>query len=53
MKRVLIATPALNEQVNTYFAHSLQESIKLGIKNDIDFNCVFSQLKAFCRKLKN
>jgi len=39
MKKVLIATPALNEQVNTYFAHSLQESIKLGIKNDIDFNC--------------
>lgn len=41
MKKVLIATPALNEQVNAYFAHSLQESIKLGLKNNIDFNCVF------------
>jgi len=41
MKKVLIATPALNEQVNAYFVHSLQESIKLGLKNEIDFNCIF------------
>jgi hypothetical protein len=51
MKKVLIATPALNEQVNTYFAHSLQESIKLSIKNDIDFNCAIESILPQVKKL--
>ena len=41
MKKILIATPCLNQSVNAYFVHSLCESIKLGIKNDIDIRCVF------------
>ena len=41
MKKVLIATPCLDQKVDAYFVHSLCESIKLGIKNDIDIRCVF------------
>lgn len=41
MKRVLIATPCLYQKVDAYFVHSLCESIKLGIKNNLDIRCVF------------
>lgn len=41
MRRILIATPALDQHVNCYYAHSLCESIKLGLKNDLDINAVF------------
>ena len=41
MKKILIATPCLDQKVDAYFVHSLCESIKLGIKNDIDIRCVF------------
>ena len=41
MKKVLIATPCLYQKVDAYFVHSLCESIKLGIKNDLDIRCVF------------
>jgi hypothetical protein len=41
MKKVLIATPCLDQKVDAYFVHSLCESIKLGIKNDLDIRCVF------------
>jgi hypothetical protein len=41
MKRVLIATPCLDQKVDAYFVHSLCESIKLGIKNNLDIRCVF------------
>lgn len=41
MKKILIATPCLNQNVDAYFVHSLCESIKLGLKNNLDINCVF------------
>lgn len=41
MKRILIATPCLDQKVDAYFVHSLCESIKLGLKNDFDIRCVF------------
>ena len=41
MKQVLIATPCLDQKVDAYFVHSLCESIKLGLKNDLDIKCVF------------
>lgn len=41
MKKVLIATPCLDQSVNAYFVHSLCESIKLGLKHDLDLRCVF------------
>lgn len=41
MKKVLIATPCLNQKVDAYFVHSLCESIKLGLKHDLDIRCVF------------
>jgi hypothetical protein len=41
MKRVLIATPCLDQKVDAYFVHSLTESIRLGIQNDLDIKCVF------------
>jgi hypothetical protein len=40
MKKVLIATPALDQKVDCYFTNSLCQSIRLGLKNDIDINCV-------------
>lgn len=41
MKKVLIATPCLDQKVDAYFVHSLCESIKLGIKHNLDIRCVF------------
>ena len=41
MKKVLIATPCLDQKVDAYFVHSLCESIKLGLKHDLDICCVF------------
>lgn len=41
MKKVLIATPCLDQKVDAYFVHSLCESIKLGLKNNLDIKCVF------------
>ena len=41
MKKILIATPCLDQKVDAYFVHSLCESIKLGIKNNLDIRCVF------------
>lgn len=41
MKNILIATPCLDQKVDAYFVHSLCESIKLGLKNDLDIRCVF------------
>jgi hypothetical protein len=40
-KRVLISTPCLDQKVDAYFVHSLCESIKLGMDNDIDIRCIF------------
>lgn len=41
MKKVLIATPCLDQKVDAYYVHSLCESIKLGLKHDFDINAVF------------
>lgn len=41
MKKVLVATPCLDQKVDAYFVHSLCESIKLGLKHDLDIRCVF------------
>lgn len=41
MKKILIATPCLDQKVDAYFVHSLCESIKLGIKHNLDIRCVF------------
>lgn len=41
MKKVLIATPCLDQKVDAYFVHSLCESIKLGLKHNLDIKCVF------------
>lgn len=41
MKRILIATPCLDQKVDAYFVHSLCESIKLGLKHDLSINVVF------------
>ena len=41
MKKILIATPCLDQKADAYFVHSLCESIKLGLKNDLDIRCVF------------
>ena len=40
-KKVLIATPCLDQKVDAYFVDSLCESIKLGLKHDQDIKCVF------------
>lgn len=41
MQNILIATPCLDQKVDAYFVHSLCESIKLGLKYDLDIRCVF------------
>lgn len=41
MKKVLIATPCLYGKVDAYYVHSLCESIKLGLKNDLDIRSIF------------
>jgi hypothetical protein len=41
MKNILIATPCLDQRVDAYFVHSLCESIKLGLQNDLNIRCVF------------
>lgn len=41
MKKILIATPCLDQKVDAYFVHSLCESIKLGLKHGLDIRCVF------------
>lgn len=41
MKKILIATPCLNGQVDAYYVHSLCESIKLGLVHNLNINAVF------------
>jgi hypothetical protein len=41
MKRILIATPALDQKVDCYYVHSLCESIKLGARHNLEINAVF------------
>lgn len=41
MKKILIATPCLYGKVDAYYVHSLCESIKLGLKQDMHINAVF------------
>jgi len=41
MKKILIATPCLDQKVDAYFVHSLCESIKLGLTHNLDIKCIF------------
>jgi hypothetical protein len=41
MKKVLIATPCLDQKVDAYYVHSLCESIKLGLKHNFDIKAMF------------
>lgn len=41
MKKVLVATPCLDQKVDAYFVDSLCRSIRLGLKKDIDIKCIF------------
>lgn len=41
MKKVLVATPALDQKVDCYYVHSLCESIKLGREQGFEINAVF------------
>ena len=41
MKKILIATPCLDQKVDAYYVHSLCESIKLGLKHNFDIRVVF------------
>jgi len=41
MKKVLIATPALDQKVDAYYTHSLCESIKLGLEHELNIRAVF------------
>lgn len=41
MKNILIATPCLYGKVDAYYVHSLCESIKLGLKEDMHIKAVF------------
>jgi len=41
MKKILIATPCLDQKVDAYYVHSLCESIKLGLKHNLQINAVF------------
>lgn len=41
MKKILIATPCLDQKVDAYFVHSLCESIRLGLEHDLNIRCVF------------
>jgi len=41
MQSILVATPCLYGKVDAYYVHSLCESIKLGLKNNLDIRAVF------------
>jgi hypothetical protein len=41
VKNVLIATPCLYGKVDAYYVHSLCESIKLGLKHDLNIRSIF------------
>lgn len=41
MKDILIATPCLYGKVDAYYVHSLNESIKLGLKKNINLKAIF------------
>lgn len=41
MKRVLIATPCLDQKVDAFYVHSLCESIKLGLIQGFDIKSIF------------
>ena len=41
MQQILIATPCLYGKVDAYYVHSLCESIKLGLKEDMLIKAIF------------
>lgn len=53
MKRVLIATPCLYGKVDAWYVNSLQESIKLGLQNDILFDPLFLAYESILPMARN
>lgn len=53
MKRVLIATPCLYGKVDAWYVNSLQESIKLGLQNDILFEPLFLAYESILPMARN
>lgn len=53
MKKILIATPCLDQKVDAYFVHSLCESIKLGLKHNFDIRCIFLSQESILPMARN
>lgn len=53
MKRILIATPCLDQKVDAYFVHSLTESIRLGLKHNLDIKCIFLSSESILPMARN
>jgi hypothetical protein len=53
MKKVLIATPCLDGRVDAWFVNSLQESIKLGLQNNILFDPLFLAYESILPMARN
>lgn len=41
MKKILIATPCLYGKVDAYYVHSLCESVRLGLENNLNIRAIF------------
>ena len=41
MQSILVATPCLYGKVDAYYVHSLCESIKLGLTNELNIRAIF------------
>jgi beta-1,4-mannosyl-glycoprotein beta-1,4-N-acetylglucosaminyltransferase len=53
MKRILIGTPAHDGKVDVWFANSLVETIKLGIKNNIEFYPLYMSYDSLVQRARN
>lgn len=53
MKKVLIATPCLDGRVDAWYVNSLQESIKLGLQNNISFDPLFLAYESILPMARN
>lgn len=53
MKNILIATPCLYGKVDAYYVHSLCESIKLGLQNDINIRSIFLSSESILPMARN
>lgn len=53
MKNILIATPCLYGKVDAYYVHSLCESIKLGLQNDLNIRSIFLSSESILPMARN